>query len=138
MTRTLLALALLAATCVPASAQTPEIFVLDVMPSEPAPMARTAPRLPAEPVIMIGDAATEPVADASPIDRVFADLPGDGTITRAERDAIDAEIAARFGRRVAPPQPVSGFVFAPDVSMLLKPTDSSGLFRSEDTRLRQR
>ena len=132
------ALALLAAGPAAAQFDASALIALD----EPVPLSRPAPAPTVEPVIMLGERPDSAARTLAPVSRVFADIPAGAELDRMQRAAIDAEIAARFGRRTAPPRPraqiVDGFVFEPDVTMLLKPTDTSGLFRSTETRLRHR
>lgn len=137
MTRTLITLLLLAATTAPALAQTSvPPLALPSGVEEAVPLARLAPTSPTEPVIRIGDAPR-----VESLGTLFTAAPR-GSLAQLDRDAVDAEIAARFGRRPAPARPraqiVDGFVFEPDVSMLLKPNTASGLFRSTETPLQQR
>lgn len=109
---------------------------LPAAPTESAPLLRIAPQAAPDfddTVIELG-ADTEMTAAAITMTdvRIFARFDGSAPLSRMDRAEIEAEIAARFGRtdRLQPVQ--TGVVFAPDLSMVLKPFEREGVLRQDN------
>lgn len=106
--------------------------------SEPAPLLRILP-VPAassdDTVIQIGAVSEIATRAAMPNVRVFENFDDRSELTRADKAAIEAEIAFRFGKTPRITSPQTGLQFTPDLTMVLKPLQSAGKLRNTDSAL---